>query len=448
MPREAIFEELRRRRSEDVDWREGKTFGYIYDAGKEIEEVAKMAYTTFLSDNALDPTVFPSLMGFENEIVAMIRAHLGGDEEVVGNFTSGGTESILLAVKSARDFAREERGIEHPEMILPVTAHAAFHKAAHYFGVKPVIVPVDPQTFKADVAAMRAAVTPRTALLVASAPSYAHGVVDPVREIGTLALEKDLWLHVDACIGGFLLPYFRRLGEEIPDFDFSVPGVTSLSVDLHKYAYAAKGASVILYRNKALRRYQLFTCSSWAGYTMINPTIQSTRSGGPMAAAWAVLNFVGDAGYLEIARALLRGTEEIVAGIGTIPDLEILGKPEMTLIAVASERVSVFHVIDEMKALGWYIQPQLRCGALPENFHLLIQPSNLPWTKRLIEDLAEATARARQLPRSEVAATIGEQFREISPESLTDEMFEQMLQAAGIEGTTLPERMAEINEIL
>ena len=446
--REALFERLSAYRREDVKWREGRTFGYIYDVGEEVEGVVKEAYALFLSDNALDPTVFPSLMRLENEVVAMMAAHLGGDEEVVGNFTSGGTESILLAVKTARDFARAERGIERPQMVLPLTAHAAFHKAAHYFGVEPVVVPVDGESCKADVGAIEAAITPETILLVASAPSYAHGVVDPVREIGELARKRDLWLHVDACIGGFLLPYFRRLGEEIPDFDFSVPGVTSISVDLHKYAYAAKGASVVLYRNKALRRHQLFACSEWAGYTMINPTVQSTRSGGPMAAAWAVLNYLGEEGYLDIARRLLEGTKEIVAGISALPGLRIVGRPEMTLLAIASDEVSVFHLIDEMKFLGWYLQPQLRCGELPENFHLLIQPSNLPWRGKLIEDLETAVERARKLPRSGAAGQIATFFESLDPNMSSGEGFGELLEAVGIEGTVLPERMAPINEIL
>jgi glutamate/tyrosine decarboxylase-like PLP-dependent enzyme len=196
----------------------------------------------------------------------MAAAHLNGDENVAGNFTSGGTESIMLAVKTARDFARAKRPqIRAPEMVLPVTAHAAFQKAAHYLDVKPVLVPVDTTSFRADVDAVRTAITSNTILLVGSAVSYAHGVVDPIPELAQLALEHGLLLHVDGCMGGFLLPYFRRLGAAIPDFDFGVPGVTSISMDLHKYAFAAKGASTILYRSQELRRYQIYTCAQWTG---------------------------------------------------------------------------------------------------------------------------------------------------------------------------------------
>jgi glutamate/tyrosine decarboxylase-like PLP-dependent enzyme len=397
MPKEGwseseLFERMEAYRVNDMPWRDGRTWAYIYDPGREAEDVIKRAYMMFLTENGLDPTVFPSTLRFENEVVAMAAAHLNGDENVVGSFTSGGTESIMLAVKAARDYAREKRPqIREPEILLPCTAHASFQKAAHYLCLKPVIVPVDPHTFKADVGLMREAITPNTILLVGSAISYAHGVVDPIREIGELALDKDLLLHVDGCMGGFLLPYFRRLGAPVPDFDFTVPGVTSISMDLHKYAFAAKGASTVLYRDKELRKYQMYACANWTGYTVINPTVQSTKSGGPVAAAWAVLNFVGDAGYLEIARQVLEATRRIADAVDEMDDLRLLGRPEMNLVAFTSDTVNVFHVIDEMKVKGWYVQPQL---------------------------------------------------------AFSPEMFEQMLGMAGVQGSALPDRMAEINEVL
>lgn len=281
LSRDQIFSALEAYRANDMPWRDGRTWAYVYDPGREAEEVIKQAYMMYLSENALDPTVFPSLLRLENELVAMAAAHLHGDADVVGNFTSGGTESIILAVKAARDYARAKRPhITQPEILLPATAHAAFQKAAHYLCVTPVFAPVEPNSFKADAEAVRRAITPNTILLVGSAVSYAHGVVDPIRALGQLALQHDLLLHVDACMGGFLLPYFRRLGAPVPDFDFSVPGVTSMSMDFHKYAFAAKGASTVLYRSKELRKYQIFTCANWSGYTMINPTVQSSKSGG------------------------------------------------------------------------------------------------------------------------------------------------------------------------
>ena len=253
LSKDELFARMESYRAGDVDWRSGRTWAYVYDPGREAEEVIKRAYTMYLTENALDPTVFPSILRLETELVAMAAAHLNGDGKVVGNFTSGGTESIMLAVKTARDYARAEAA--HPRARDGPAGHRAcgLPQGGLLPGVKTVLVPVDTATFKADVGAMRRAITPNTVLLVGSAVSYAHGVVDPIRELGQLALEHDLLLHVDACMGGFLLPYFRRLGAPVPDFDFSVPGVTSISMDFHKYAFAAKGASVVLYRNKDLR---------------------------------------------------------------------------------------------------------------------------------------------------------------------------------------------------
>lgn len=448
-PAEEILSELESFRRGDMPWRDGRTWAYIYDPGPAAEEVIKKAYTLYLSENALDPTVFPSVLRLENEILTIAARHLGGDDQVVGNFTSGGTESILCAVKAARDWARVHRPqVTRPQMILPLTAHAAFQKAAHYLGLEPVLVPVDTTTFRADPDAIRRAITPQTILVVGSAVSYAHGVVDPIPEIGRIAQEHDLLFHVDACMGGFLLPYFRRLGCEFPDFDFRVPGVTSISMDLHKYAFAAKGASTILYRNRELRKHQLYACANWTGYTIINATVQSTKSAGPLAAAWAALQFIGDEGYLEIARKVLEATRKIVAAIDAMPDLRVLGRPDMNLVAFTSDTVSVFHLIDEMKACGWYIQPQLAYDGSKENIHLSVNPESVRWVDALLADLAACVERVRKIPSGRLAAAIREGLAHVNPQDLDRDKFSELLQLAGIEGGKLPERMAEINEIL
>ncbi len=442
-----ILRDLEQFRAHDVDWRSGRTWAYVYDPGPEAEEVIKEAYMMYLSENGLDPTAFPSALQLERELVAMAASHLRGDENVVGNFTSGGTESILLAVKTARDWARAERPhIREPEIVLPVTAHAAFQKAAHYFCLKPVLVPVDPRTFKADPERMAAAVTPNTVLLVGSAVSYAHGVVDPIVELGKIALERGVLLHVDACMGGFLLPYFRRLGAPVPDFEFHVPGVTSISMDFHKYAFAAKGASVILYRSAELRQYQIFTCATWTGYTMINPTVQSTKSAGPMAAAWAVLNFFGDEGYLELARKVLEATRSIAREIERIPGLRLLGQPEMNLIAFTSDEVNVFQIVDEMKARGWYVQPQLGFGGSKENIHLSINPANVKWADALLADLRASVEAARQASDEDLGA-LREWLAGVDWEHLTPEALRNLLSMAGV-GSGLPQRMAAISTLL
>lgn len=448
MKREALFQQMEAYRAHDMPWRDGRTWAYIYDPGQEAEEVIKQAYMMYLTENALDPTVFPSTLRFETEVIAIAASHLKGDANVVGNFTSGGTESIILAVKTARDYARSKHPeITQPEMVLPATAHAAFQKAGHFLDVKAVLAPVDPKTFRADVTAMRQAITPNTILLVGSAVSYAHGVVDPIREIGQLALEHNLLLHVDACMG-FLLPYFRRLGAPVPEFEFNVPGVTSISMDLHKYAFAAKGASTILYRNKDLRKYQMYACANWSGYTVINATVQSSKTAGPVAAAWAVLHFFGDQGYLEIARQVLDATRRVAAGIKQIDGLRLLAQPDMNLIAFTSDTVNVFHIIDEMKTLGWYVQPQLSFQSSKENIHLSINPASAKWVDAFLSDLRVCVEKARNLKSGELAATIKSALANVDPASLTEESLSQMLGMAGIQGNQLPERMADINEIL
>lgn len=449
LSREGVLEKLAGFRQKDIKWREGRTFGYIFDPGEDVEAVAKAAYSAFLTENGLDFTVFQSLLRLERDLAAFGARHLGGDRRVVGNFTSGGTESIILAVKAARDYYRESRpDIQKPEMILPATAHAAFHKAARYLDVVPVIVSVDPLTFRADVAAVRAAVTGNTILLVGSAPSYAHGVVDPIAQLAALALEKELWLHTDACMGGFLLPYLRRLGQPVPDFDFSIPGVSSISMDLHKYAYAPKGASLVLYRDKALRRHQIFACSHWAGYTIVNNALQSSKSGGPMAAAWAVLNYIGDAGYLEIARRKRAAVAQIAAGIERIDGLRLLARPDMTLISFTSDEVNVFHIVDEMNLRGWYIQPALSFDNSPAHIHLSVTASNIGREQELLDQLAECVEIARQLPDGPLTTAMAAGQVNPDPTGLSDEDILGLMAAAGVREGALPERMADINGVL
>lgn len=447
--KEDVFRQMEEYRGNDLETHGGRTWAYVYDHGRrEVEAAAKEAYVMFLSENGLDPTAFPSLLRIENDLVGMALTHLNGGRDAAGTFTSGGTESIMLAVKAARDFYREKKPeIKRPEMVLPVTAHAAFHKAAHYMDIRPVLVPVNEHTFKADPAAMRAAVTPDTILLVGSAVSYAHGVVDPIGALGELALERDLWLHVDACVGGWLLPYFRRLGEPVPDFDFTISGVTSMSMDFHKYAYCPKGASVVLYRNKGYRKYQIFACAGWTGYAVVNTAIQSSKSGGPMAAAWAELQLLGDDGYLEIAEKTLTATRKVIAGLGAIPELDIMSKPEFCLVAFTSEEINIFHLLDEMRALGWYLQPQLASGGSRENVHLSITAAGLPRVDDMLEALRQCVARVKTMGAGG-AGPLKEALAQLDFEQMTDESLSEMLAMAGIGSGGLPDRMAEINELM
>ncbi len=443
-------DEVRRRLDEvyalDLDWRTGRTYAYVYDAGDAVEALGREAYSRFLFQNALDPTAFPSAMHLENDLIGIAAAHLGAPDGAVGTFTSGGTESIMLAVKAARDHARATRPeVTAPEMILPVTAHAAFHKAAAYLGLKVVLTPVHATTFRADVEAMARAVTPDTILLVGSAPSYPHGVIDPIVDMGALALERGLLLHVDACVGGWLLPYYRRLGAPVPEFDLSVPGVTSLSVDLHKYAFAPKGASLVLYRDASLRRQAWFTCTEWAGYAVINPAVQSSKSAGPVAAAWAVLHGVGDQGFQDLAASTLQGTRRFVEGVRAIPDLEVLGEPDFCMVAVASRGPSVFHIVDEMLQRGWFVQAQLSHESTPASIHLSLGPKNAGKVDGLLAALREAVEAARALPSGHIRAAV-QSFAQ-APGGIAAAL-PQILAAAGLTPGELPERLAPVNELL
>jgi len=449
LPEDELYAKLDAFAANDIPWRAGKTLAYIYDGGADVERVAKRAYMQYLTENALDPTVYPSLARMERELIGMAASLLGGDENVTGNFTSGGTESCLLAVKTARDWARATKKIATPEIVLPVTAHAAFHKGADYFGLKKIMVPVDPETFKAVPAEIEKAVTPNTALIVTSAVSYAHGVIDPIEQIGAIALKHGVLLHVDNCIGGFILQYFRKLGEPIPPFDFAVPGVTSMSMDWHKYGYCPKGAAVILYKNKALRRFQIFATADWTGYTIINPTIQSAKSGGPVAAAWAVVNYLGDEGYLRFARRTLAATKKIKAGIEAIPGLRILGAPDANLLAVASDGFPIFNVIDEMKQLGWYVQPQFGYHGSAANIHLSIGQSALEKADAFVFDLRTAVERAAKIPESPMVALVKAELAKMPPGAAPDPaQLGMLMEALGIGPGRLPARMADVNQVL
>ena len=448
LPAEQVLDELRAMRAGDLPTHGGRTLAYVYDSGLSgLDDLAARAHALASSANGLDPTAFPSLLRMENDVVAAAAALLGGGPGTVGSVTSGGTESCMLAVHAARA-ARPD--LDRPKVVLASTAHAAFHKAAHYFGVEAVTVPVDPVTFQADPAAMAEAIDDRTVLVVVSAPSYAHGVIDPVPSIAAAAAARGVRCHVDACIGGWVLPYFRALGEPVPDFDLSVPGVTSLSVDLHKYAYCPKGTSVLLHASADLRRTQFFASAAWPGYTMLNSTMQSTRSGGPLAAAWAVLNHVGDDGYRSLASKVLSAVRTLRSGIGEIDGLRIQGSPQSTLLSVVAsdDGFDVFTVADEMTERGWYLQPQFGFESSPANLHLTVTAANHGSEAGLLADLADAVTTARvngpvSLPSELTAAIAG-----LDPSGLTSEQFAGLLAMAGLEGAGTPKRMAEINTML
>lgn len=452
-----ILARLAALRAGDLPVHGGRTMAYVYDSGLEgLDELANAAQAAFAGVNGLDMTAFPSVVELENDLVRRATALLGGG---AGTFTSGGTESCLLAVLTARQYARKERGVTEPELVLPETAHAAFHKAADLFGLRVVSVPVDPGTFKARPADMAAAITGRTALVVVSAPSYAHGVIDPVAEVAREAERRGVPCHVDACIGGWYLGHLRQAAKDEPDlpdvpaFDLTVPGVTSLSVDLHKYAYTAKGASLLLFRDAGLRRHGWFAHAAWPGYPVVNSTLQGTKSAGPLAAAWAVTERVGAEGYAVLSTRVHRTTRALAEGVDRIAGLRLAARPEASLVAVASDDpdIDVFVVADEMRGSGWYLQPQPAFGASPATLHLTVTAAvaDEETVRLLLAELEKAVARARELGPVRVDPEVVEAAATLDPEALTSEEVELALALAGVgEGGRLPERMAPVLAVL
>jgi glutamate/tyrosine decarboxylase-like PLP-dependent enzyme len=445
-----LLAEIAGMRGGDLPVRGGKVTAYVYDTGRpEVHEAAARAYMAMLEVNMLDPTAFPSIVAMEREVVGAVAAVLGGGAHTPGIFTSGGTESIMLAVKAARD-ARRVEGT--PRIVAPVTAHPAFHKAAHYLGARVVPVPVDPVTYRADAGAMAEAIDERTILVVASAPSYTQGVIDPVAEIAAAAAERGVFCHVDACVGGWLLPWLREAGAVVRPFDLSVPGVTSISCDLHKFGYAPKGASVVLFADGGLRRRAYFASASWPGYTVINATVQSSRSAGPLGGAWGTLRALGREGYRELGRVTLEATRRLVEGVAGIPGLRVLGEPESSLVAIAGEDVDVFVLADEARARGWFLQPQLSYAGIPANIHITVTGATLAGVDALLKVIAESTEAARAKGPAPVPEGLAELVASLDPESLDaldDAAFAELAASAGIDlsGSGRPE-MAVVNAVL
>ena len=399
-PHDEILDEMRHLHDEDADWHSGHTWSLVYHAGDEHTAFLKDAYGVFFSENALNPLAFPALRGFEAEVVRMTASMLHGDDQVAGTMTSGGTESLLMAVKTYRDWGRVTSGITEPEMVLPTTAHAAFDKAAHYFGVHAVRIPVG-DDLRADPVAMEAAITPNTVLMVGSAPDYPHGQIDPIVRLAQIALDRGIGFHVDACLGGFLVPWAEQLGVAVEPWDFRNSGVTSMSADVHKYGFAAKGASTILYRTPDLRRFQFHVTADWPGGIYASPSMAGTRPGGAIAAAWAALQAIGVDGYLQMTEQILATTRSLIDGVRAIPGLQILGDPQLSVFSFTGTDVDPFAVADAVEAHGWHIDRQIR----PSSLHLMVTPAHTDVVEGFLVDLAAAVEEVRANPQ---ASTVGQ----------------------------------------
>ncbi len=420
-PAAELLAELAERKADDTRWREGRVFSLVYHvpgaAGEAHEKLLHQAHALYASANLLNPMAFGSLKKMETEIIEM-AGRLFNCAGAVGTVTSGGTESILCAVAAYRDRARRTRPwILRPELVVPTTIHPAFDKAAHLFGVRLVKVPVGPD-FRADVPAMAKKIGRSTIGLVGSAPQYPHGVVDPIADLGEVALAHKLPLHVDACVGGWVLPWIERLGHRIPRWDFRVPGVTSISADLHKFAYAAKGASVLVWRSMDQMRHQIFVATDFPGGIYASPTLLGTRPGGPIAAAWTALNAMGEDGYLALARQALDAAQRLRLGIEGIPGLALLGRGDATIVTFSTVEAveaaaetglvpalmrkvrgqgggsEIYAIADRMETRGWTIDRQHR----PASIHLTVTANHAQIVDTYLADLLASVAEVRRDP--------------------------------------------------
>ena len=408
LDRERIIAEMETLRDKEQErWKEGFVSGAVYHGDATHVEFLSRVYAIHSQSNPLHADIWPSIAKFEAEIVRMATAMLGSgdDPEICGTVSSGGTESILLAMKTYRDWARETKGIRNPEIVVPTTAHAAFEKAAQYFKIRLVRVPVGVD-YRADVTAMKRAINGNTIVMVGSAPSFPHGTIDPIEELSEIARKHKIGFHTDACLGGFVLPWAGRLGYKVPPFDFSLPGVTSISADTHKYGYAAKGTSVILYRSKELLHYQYYTANNWPGGLYCSPTFAGSRSGALSAACWAAMVSMGESGYIDAARRILETAAWIKEEIQSIPELKLLGD-SLFVVAFNSPILDIYRILEVMGERQWNLNALFQ----PPAVHLCVtlrhtQPGV---AERFIEDLKAAVAVVKDNPqeRGEMAPMYG-----------------------------------------
>ncbi len=364
----------------DVKWRDGRTGMYVFNAGEDVERVKKAAYAMFSEENGLGPMAFPSLARMEREVVANALALLHAPEGATGAMTSGGTDSIVMAVKTARDFARANGQSGQGNLVTPDTAHPAFHKAAMMMDLEVRRVPT--KDFLADVAAMEAACDANTIMLVGSAPCFPFGLIDPIEALSAAALRNDLWLHVDACVGGFLAPFVEMNGAALPIWDFRAPGVRSISSDLHKYGYCSKGASTLLFRDKAMKDHMVFDAGPWPMGRMLTPTLAGTRPGGAIAAAWAVLNYLGVEGYRAKQALVVQAREKIEAGVSKL-GFRVLGRPQLGIVSFTHDEADCFAILRGMYKRGWMTASNVE----PPSLHLMLSPKHAEVAEEYLRDL-------------------------------------------------------------
>jgi sphinganine-1-phosphate aldolase len=386
-----LREEMAAMRDHDLDWRHGRHGAYVWYSDDDLEDVLREAFGMYMVENGLGIRVFPSIARMEREVLAMVQWLLSGDDETASIFTSGGTESIFLAMYAVREWARETHPhIRQPQIVAPHSAHPALSKAAHLLGMKVTRVPVA-DDYRADPSAIEAAITPDTVGIYASAPTYSLGLVDPIAQLGAVAERHNLWLHVDACVGGILAPFVRQLGHPVTSFDFAISGVTSISADLHKSGFAAKPASTVNFRTKAHREYARYTMDDWPSGTYSSYTFTGTRPGGAIAAAWAAMQYLGQEGYRRIAASSMSAKTAIAEGLERIPSVNVFGEPQLWAFAFGSSEVDMRQVAGLMAKRGWMCGPTTS----PSGIHVMCTPVHEPVAAEYVAAVAECIAEAR-----------------------------------------------------
>ncbi|KAI8344493.1 sphingosine-1-phosphate lyase [Chlamydoabsidia padenii] len=388
LTKEQVLESLRKLQNmECADWKSGRVSGTIYHGGNDLTELLAEAYGMFAVANPLHPEVFPGIRRMEAESVAMVLHMYNAPATGCGTMTSGGTESIIMACKTYRDMYKDLKGIHQPEMVVPVTIHAAFMKAAGYFNIKIITVPVDPVTYKVDVKRMARAITRNTVMIAGSAVNFPHGIADDIVALGQLAKKHNIGLHVDCCLGSFIMPFLEKAGLPTTPFDFRVDGVTSISCDTHKYGFAAKGSSIIMYRYPSIRKYQYFLSADWTGGIYASPSVAGSRPGALIAGCWAALMKMGEDGYLDSCQQIIDARRRIQTGIESIPQLHVKGDPIGPVVAFgAQETMNVYDVGDKLSSRGWNISPLQNPPAL----HISVTMLWVDSADQFIKDLKES----------------------------------------------------------
>ena len=405
-PWDELKSELEDAKKNDFKWEEGRMALYFYYLDEEVKRVQQEAYKAYWTENAMGKKTFFSMQKLESEVLAMGLSLHHAPETARATFTSGGSESIFMAMKTARDWARDTKSVTEPNIVIPRTAHPAFDRSAAFLGVKSIRVPTTRADFRAEPAELEKLFDANTIMTMGSAPNYPFGVFDPIADIAEVAQKHGLWMHVDACVGGFLAPWVRKLGHDIPEFDFVIPGVTSISADIHKYGYAPKGASMMMLRDEAMHKYQLFEFNNWERGAYVNDTMQGTRAGGVVAAAWAVMNYLGEDGYMKWARILMDTVAKLTNGIDAIEGLSVLKPHELCLFVYRSDdpQLDIWAVAEAMTKRGWFVGRQFE----PKGIHMHLNPVHAKTADLYLSDLAASVKEVRQsgaVSRQPIGAT-------------------------------------------